>query len=159
VHRTLHCALSGAPAAARFKSFSLCAVRWFTGQLLCAVRCAPDRHCRLFGAPISRFKKSPPARDRARGLLLPLCSLLSDSLATTLSSLITGVHRLRPCSGDLDPVLLSCPRSVSSSFSLCLLSLSISLASEAPSSTPLCSFQILVKSCETKLWYVFIYVP
>jgi hypothetical protein len=66
VHRTLHCAMSGAPAAARKNPFSLCAVRWFTGQLLCAVRCAPDRHCRLSGAPISCFKKRPPARPSQR---------------------------------------------------------------------------------------------
>jgi hypothetical protein len=55
VHRTLHCAMSGAPAAARYNSTLLCVVRWFTGQLLCAIRCAPDRHCRLSGAPILGF--------------------------------------------------------------------------------------------------------
>jgi hypothetical protein len=55
VHQTLHCAMSGASAAARSKSIFLCVVRWFTGQLLCAVWCAPDRHYRLSGAPISGF--------------------------------------------------------------------------------------------------------
>jgi hypothetical protein len=67
--------------------FFLCAVRWFTGQLLCAVRCAPDRHCRLSGAPISRFKKGPPARPSQRLLLFPsqhpLLSVPGDSLSPT----------------------------------------------------------------------------
>ena len=30
-------------------------VRWFTRQLLCAVRCAPNRQCRLSGVPITGF--------------------------------------------------------------------------------------------------------
>jgi hypothetical protein len=57
VHRTLHCALSGAPVARAQIHFLLCGVRWFTEQLLCAVWCALDMHCRLSGAPITRFKK------------------------------------------------------------------------------------------------------
>jgi hypothetical protein len=40
-----------------------------------------------------------------------------------------------------------------------LSSLSISLASEATSSTPLCSFKIPVNSSEIKWSYVFLYVP
>jgi hypothetical protein len=59
----------------------LCVVRWFTEQLLCAVQCAPDRHCRLFGAPIMRFKKgtsSPrPSQRPSFTSLLWLPSLLS----------------------------------------------------------------------------------
>jgi hypothetical protein len=92
VHRTLHCALSGAPAARAQDLLLLCVVRWFTRQLLCAVRCAPDRHCRLSGAPISRFKKRPPARDRARGSLFPLCSLLS-ALSGDFPLLTSDPHR------------------------------------------------------------------
>jgi hypothetical protein len=75
VHQTLHCAMSGAPAAARYKSIFLCAVRWFTGQLLCAVRCAPDRHCRLSGAPISRFKKKASSPTEPEALSSPLTAL------------------------------------------------------------------------------------
>jgi hypothetical protein len=71
VHRTLHCAMSGAPAAARYKSIFLCAVRWLTGQLLCAVRCASDRHCRLSGAPISRFKKKASSPTEPEAPLFP----------------------------------------------------------------------------------------
>jgi hypothetical protein len=134
VHRTLHCAMSGAPAATRFKSFFLCAVRWFTGQLLCVVRCAPDRQCRLSGAPISRFKKSPPARDRARGFLLPLCSLLSISLA------IQSRWRLLFLSGDPPAILCSCfPLwCVSSSLSLSPL-LSELMPPVKPPLPPLCA--------------------
>lgn len=77
--------------------FFLCVVRWFTGQLLCAVRCAPDRHCRLSGAPISRFKKGPPARSRARGTLsqpaLSSLSVSGDSLFPHRRSPATRGHR------------------------------------------------------------------
>jgi hypothetical protein len=82
-HCTVQCPVHRQP---RTKiQFFLCAVRWFTGQLLCAVRCALDRHCRLSGAPISRFKKRPPARSRARGSYShrqhPLLSAPGDSLS------------------------------------------------------------------------------
>jgi hypothetical protein len=107
VHRTLHCATSGAPAAARSNSIFLCAVWWFTEQSLCAIRCAPDRHCRLSGAPISRFKKRPPARARARGQPPSLLSGSLLSLAICSPSPATSPHRRPPCSDD--PVLLSCP--------------------------------------------------
>jgi hypothetical protein len=152
VHRTLHCAMSGASAAARYNSFLLCAVRWFTGQLLCAVRCAPDKHYRLSGAPISCFKKRPPARDRARGSLL---SVLSDSL------------HLLPLAGDLPSpaatLQRSCacdPRSVSST-PLSSPSIPFSLVlclrgSEALLFPPLfAQFQIPVKSSKSKWWNVF----
>jgi hypothetical protein len=122
VHRTLHCAMSGAPVAARSNSISLCAVRWFTGQLLCVVRCAPDRHCRLSGALISRFKKRPPARDRARGsLLLPACAL-SLCAWRFLPSPAISLHRRRS-SGDLAsaPLLSVSSLLPSSAFSLSVL--------------------------------------
>jgi hypothetical protein len=102
VHRTLHCAMSGAPAAARKVPLFLCAVRWFTGHLLCAVRCAPDRHCRLSGAPITRFKKQPPARAEPEALWLffspsrPV-SVLGDSWRPPSPLLSGGLHlRRRP---------------------------------------------------------------
>jgi hypothetical protein len=90
-HCTVHCPVHQ-PRAQEF--LFLCAIRWFTGQLLCAVWCAPDIHCRLSGAPIMRFKKRPPAQDRARGSHFPLCSLalfppgdlLCTSSETTISS-------------------------------------------------------------------------
>jgi hypothetical protein len=99
VHRTLHCAMSGAPAAAREVPLFLCAVRWFTGHLLCAVRCAPDRHCRLSGVPISRFKKQPPARARPEAIfpwLRSVFSVLGDSLRTPSPLLSGGLHLRRP---------------------------------------------------------------
>ena len=102
MHRTLHCALSGAPAAARKISLFLCAVRWFTGQLLCAVRCAPDRHCRLSGVPISRFKKIAPARP-SQGLCLisspwlrSVFSVPGDSQRSPSTSNSGGLHLRRP---------------------------------------------------------------
>jgi hypothetical protein len=100
VHRTLHCAMSGAPAAAREVPLFLCAVRWFTGHLLCAVRCAPDSHCRLSGVPISRFKKSPPARP-SQGLCLfsspsRKLSVLGDSQRPPSPLLSGGLHLRRP---------------------------------------------------------------
>ena len=103
MHRTLHCAMSGAPAAARYNTI-----------FLCAVRCAPDRHCRLSGAPISRFKKRPPARpsQRLNFSASSLCSLIpGDSLSPRRRSPTTGGHHLRRCSGDFGP--LSFPPSVS----------------------------------------------
>jgi hypothetical protein len=108
VHRTLHYALSDAPVVRTQIHFLLCAVWWFNGQLLCAVRCASDRHYSLSGASITRFKKGPPVRDRARGPLFPLCSLSLNSSSDSPLHL-TSVHRLRPCSGDLQ-----CSRSASS---------------------------------------------
>ena len=87
MHRTLHCALSGAPAARARILF------------LCAVRCAPDMYCRLSGAPIMRFKKRPPARPSSQRppllifSLAPLCSLGDFPSPATCS-------RRRPSSGE-----------------------------------------------------------
>jgi hypothetical protein len=69
VHQTLHCALSGAPAGTRRSPFPHCTVRWFTEQLPCAVRCAPDMHCRLSDAPIMCFLKSSPRPSPRPGSL------------------------------------------------------------------------------------------
>jgi hypothetical protein len=81
VHRTLHCALSGAPAATRADPLLLCAVRWFTEQLLCAVRCARDMHCGLSGAPIISFLKVFPRPSLGSGqFFLPkFCLFLFSS--------------------------------------------------------------------------------
>jgi hypothetical protein len=85
VHRTLRCAMSSAPAA-RVQDL----------LFLCAVRCAPDRHCRLSGAPISRFKKASSPRPSQRP---SFPSVLSGSLPsgdpTPLSS---DLPRWWPCS-------------------------------------------------------------
>jgi hypothetical protein len=124
---------------------------------LCAVRCAPDRHCRLSGAPISRFKKRLPARIRARGSLFSSSASCSLFLATHSSrrrrSSATGGHRPRLGSGDLIP--LSFPLSVS----LPLFSLPLCALSEAvrlPFSTPLQILQIPVKSNESSWYNVFL---
>jgi hypothetical protein len=99
-HCTVQCPVHRQPRAKN--PFFLCAVRWFTGQVLCAVRCAPDRHYRLSGAPISRFKKRPPARDRARGSFRqPSFSVTGDfsphqaihHLRRPLSSTVLRRHR------------------------------------------------------------------
>jgi hypothetical protein len=88
-HQTVRCAPDTA----------LCTVRCSSRArknffFLCAVRCAPDRHCRLSGAPIMHFKKRPPARDPARGSHFPLCSLAlfppSDLLCTSSETTISG---------------------------------------------------------------------
>jgi hypothetical protein len=102
VHRTLHCAMSGPPAATRFKSFFLCVVRWLTGQLLCAVRCAPDRHCRLSGAPIFGFKKTFPRPSPRPGFV---SSLATVSLCLWRHSLLSG----DPSLTGRDPSVNQCP--------------------------------------------------
>jgi hypothetical protein len=103
VHRTLHCALSGAPAARAQDPLLLCAVRWFTEQLLCAVRCAPDRHCRLSDAPIIGFLKKiptpePEARHSLSAFSLSVCSLGSLRRSPPRSPLRRPPLRRRPCS-------------------------------------------------------------
>jgi hypothetical protein len=96
---------------------------------------SPDSYCALSGVhrtvtvdcpvrPYPVFKKSFPSR--ARGLALHF-SVLCPSLSLCLwrSPPLAGDHP-SPASTVLRrprPVLLSCPRSVSSPFSLCLLSL------------------------------------
>jgi hypothetical protein len=71
-----YCALSGVHRIATMR-YPVC-----TGQLLCAIWCAPDRHCRLSDAPITRFKKRPLARPQARDhislAISALCSLSGD---------------------------------------------------------------------------------
>jgi hypothetical protein len=58
-HQTVRCAPDTALCNVRCTGSACtdlllcCPVRWFTGQLLCAVRCAPDMHCRLSGVPIT----------------------------------------------------------------------------------------------------------
>jgi hypothetical protein len=129
-HCTVHCPVHR-PRAQELPF--LCAVRWFTGQLLCAVRCAPDRHYRLSGAPISRFKKRPPARNRARGSHSPLCSLALCSLAIP-PLLIVSAHRQRapvtsPAWASLSPPLGEQPPPSASP-------LSVLLVCSEPLSTP-----------------------
>jgi hypothetical protein len=114
VHRTLHFAMSGAPAAARWNSIFLCVVRWFTGQLLCAIRCAPDRHCRLSGAPISGFKKN-------FSLSRPRPGTPSSLFSASLS--VSGdfhPHRRSPLLGGDPPATLCLPCPSPSGEQLCL---------------------------------------
>jgi hypothetical protein len=78
--------------------FLLCAVWWFTGQLLCVVRYAPDKHYRLSGAPITRFKKASSLSPSQRPPLLPLSGSVSQFLA--IPPLLCDGDRQRRCSGD-----------------------------------------------------------
>jgi hypothetical protein len=135
VHRTLHCALSGAPDGACRSPFSLCVVQWFTGQLLCAVRCAPDRHCRLSGAPIMRFlKKALLARARGQDSFFS-APLLSGSL-----SLLSGDLHCSP------------PATTISGYAP-VISSNIDLASLSPSEPTLClplsPFKSLCRECSS----------
>jgi hypothetical protein len=105
-HCTVQCPVHRQPRA---KFLFLCAVRWITGQLLCAVRCAPDRHCRLSGVPISRFKKRPPARPGQKPSFSQPAPASSLSLAIFQRPPATFSHRRSPSpatiSGDLVPLL------------------------------------------------------
>jgi hypothetical protein len=113
MHRTLHYALSGAPAARAQELPFLCVVQWFTRQLLCAVRCAPDRHCRLSGAPISRFKKMPPTRAEPEALcFLPLSGSLPSSGD---QALLSGDHLLAGGRAPVEVLLLGLPSPLVSS--------------------------------------------
>jgi hypothetical protein len=153
-HCTVQCPVHRQPRA---KSIFLCAVRWFTGQLLCAVRCAPDRHCRLSGAPISRFKKRPPARaePEAHYFSLPAPSSLC-------------LWRLLPVAGDpphrhaLSPAKLRRPRPVllgqqAPLFLPCLHSLSVLCLRQSSSS--LSPLLLNFNSCEIQCNQVLFCVP
>jgi hypothetical protein len=111
VHRTLHCAMSGAPAAARANRLRLC-----------AVRCAPDMHCRLSGAPILRFKKTASSPRPSQRLSFPHSLALYPPLAIS-SPLRQPPLRRRPCSSGGAPAglpspLVSSSRSFPSSLSV-----------------------------------------
>jgi hypothetical protein len=106
---------------------------------------SPDSYCALSGVhqtctvdcPVRPYrvfkKKQPPARDRARGIFLPLSSLFSTFALSlqrsTLSPASTALRRPRP-------VLLSSPRSVSSLLSSSFFSLSVFSRLSTPFSTP-----------------------
>jgi hypothetical protein len=131
VHRTLHCALSGAPVVRAQIPFLLCVVRWFTGQLRCTVWCAPDRHCGLSDAPMMCFKKrilSPsPSLCSFHSQLSASSRCLALSQVNFSPHLAAGDHRrapgkpLCPCSAFSSPSLVSCSASLSfpSLFQLC----------------------------------------
>jgi hypothetical protein len=122
-HRTVRCAPDTAlctvrcTGRARAELLFLCVVRWFTEQLLCAIRCAPDRHYRLSGAPINGFKNPSPARARGRVFshwpptsALSVSSDFSPPPASSSPSLARSAPaRARPpspFSGELLPYLL-----------------------------------------------------
>jgi hypothetical protein len=119
---------------------------------------SPDRHCRLSGAPISVFLKnlSPLAPEAWH-----FTSLFSAPLSRSRDLFLAGDHPSSPAISS--PAASKCiSPSISGENPLLSLSpfLSVLLPPvKPPSSTPLCQFQILVKSCETKLWYVFLCVP
>jgi hypothetical protein len=158
VHQTLHYAMSGAPATARSKSFFLCAVWWFTGQLLCAVRCAPDRHCRLSVRPYSVLKIFSLPELEAR-LCFSLALPLSRSLASP-PALQRSLSRWRRSSGEpvLSPALFSgeTPLVPYLSLSLFFTRLELSLNFQFHL---LIQIPISIKSCESKCMIESLYVP
>jgi hypothetical protein len=128
VHRTLHCAMSGVPAAARKKKILFsCAL---SGG-------SPDSYCALSGVhrtgtvdcpvrPYRVLKKRPPARPGQRLPLFPSqppAALCSWRFLPSRRSPLTGGHHLRRCSGDFG--LPSSSPSVSS-FVFSPVSLSVS---------------------------------
>jgi hypothetical protein len=131
---------------------------------------SPDSYCALSGVhrtgtvdclvrPYLIFKKKFPSR--ARGLALPSLFSVSLSLGLWRSQPLASDHP-SPASIALQrprPVLLSSPRSVSSLLIPLSTLFSLIQSSEAPLFHPCCQFQISVKSCETKLWYVCLCVP
>jgi hypothetical protein len=149
VHRTLHYALSGAPAERAQIPFLLCAVRWFTGQLLCVVRCAPDRHCRLSGAPIMHFKKSFPRPSPRPGHSIHCAPLVSGSLSAPGDQALL-CSPLARISGVV--LLLVIPLLPSSLVSTLTNSLSLVIWSEDPIATLRLNFKSLSKSCESNVW-------
>jgi hypothetical protein len=95
VHRTLHCAMSGAPAAARAYPIFLCAVWWFTGQLLCSARpeasllsgsSLPQAICSLSG--------DHPRRRRPRAPLLPSSLVSLPCFPSSVFSLFSSKKEL-----------------------------------------------------------------
>jgi hypothetical protein len=129
---------------------------------------SPDSYCALSGVhrtgtvdcpvcPYSVFKKPSSARARGQAHFLPpasaLCLRQSPPLAGDLPSPASSVLRRPRPSASLLP-------SLGEQLLLPLSSLSLYFSSsEAPSSTPLCSFKIPVNSSETKWSYVFLCVP
>jgi hypothetical protein len=120
------CALSGG------SSDSYCVLSGVhrTGTVDCPVR------------PYPVFKKSFPSRARGLAFLFSVLPLPSVSGDLPPPSPATTPHWRPLFFGDLDPVLLSCPRSVSSSL-LPLSSLSVSLGCAPPISTLCAQFKIL----------------
>jgi hypothetical protein len=147
-HCTVQCPVHRQPRA---NPILLCAVRWFTGQLLCAVRCAPDRHCRLSGVPISRFKKTAPSPTEPEALISFASSLCSLSWRFPL-----------PPAGDLQPpaAIISddppatSPGSSSPSVSRSPSSASLSLWLLGSAPPLLQILPISVKSDESSWWNV-----
>jgi hypothetical protein len=146
-HYTVHCPVHRLRTLIHFL---LCAVpvRWFTGQLLCAIRCAPDMHCRLSGAPITRFKKRSPVR--ASSQRPPFTYLCSGSLLSSVSS--------SPPANSSSPPATNLPLCSPSSSSGELLSPSLfTLCFKCPVKNSLhlspflIQFKLSSKSCESKL--------
>jgi hypothetical protein len=135
-HCTVHCPVHRSRACKNSLSCALSGVHR-TGTVDCPVR------------PYRVLKKTPPARAEPQALYF------SYSLAFSSPSPATSPLRRPQCSGD--PVLLSCPRSVSSSGSFSLLSISIEQCT--PFSTLVCQIQILMNSCESMWLEMFLYVP
>jgi hypothetical protein len=118
VHRTLHCAMSGAPAAARSKSFS-CALSGVhrTGTVDCLVR------------PYSVFKIPFPCSRPRPGTFFSVRSSCLCALAVSTPSPASSPLGWPPCSGDPPGIFLGCAplSSLVSTSPLCLPSLSLSL--------------------------------
>jgi hypothetical protein len=115
---------------------------------------SPDSYCALSGVhrtgtidcpvrPYSVFKKPFPGSRPRPGSFFSVLRFCLCALAVCSPSPTISPHRRPLSSGDLDPVLLPFPLSVSSPFSLCLFSLSISLGSAPLISTLCAQFKIL----------------
>jgi hypothetical protein len=82
-HRTVRCAPDTAlcnvwyTGWARADPLLHSVVRWFIEQLLCVVRCASDKHCRLSGVPITGFFKKIFLARAALRLFFPTRGPLS----------------------------------------------------------------------------------
>jgi hypothetical protein len=105
-HRTVRCAPDTAlcnvwcTGWAHTDLLLCCPIRWFTGQLLCAVRCAPDKNCRLSGVHMIGFLKNLSLPElMPRPLFHPLLSVCLCSGQFPCSSLSGSDRRqLAPAS-------------------------------------------------------------
>jgi hypothetical protein len=130
-HRTVRCALDTAlctvrcTGRARADPLSAVRVRWFTGQLLCVVRCAPDKHCRLSGAPITCLKKGLQPEPEPETISFSLSLALFSSGRSHLIGNVapSPAAMLRWCAPARHPYLFSPgePHCISLSLSCCCL--------------------------------------
>jgi hypothetical protein len=140
VHRTLHCALSGAPAARTDPLFPMCC------SVVCAVLCAPDVQCRLSSVPITRFKKTASSPSPEPEITFHLSVLW----LSPLWHLLLAADELQLLSGEQShPVLVFFLLSVSFSPTVFPPSLSHCFSVQCLSPPPCTYSQIPVKMFES----------